>query len=393
MAALGMRLREARKRRGLTQRELARLSDLSLSLIRKLEQGDYENGLRLDTVHRLAVVLGVQTSYLAAGGDAPGPRRESGSSWDQVKLALDGSDDTGAQDEPTLDGVRAGAAAVDALYRDSRLTEMGALLPPLLRDADALVGTSVDGVQVQARAARSRVRLVAASLMTQAWQFDAAWRTLEGAMDDAPDMLGKMAVASQMCFGLLRQGRLADVRDLAVRWADETEPRLTQATRDELAAWAGLMIWVSSAAARDNLPHLADETIRLARMATAGTSGDFVPAHTPWHLVGPTMVALARAENAVVTGQPAVTLAIAAQLERRGVAAQYVRHRLDVASAHASLRQHAEATAVLMQLRSVAPDWLACQRYAADILSDVIRSRRTLSPEMRDLADFMRLSL
>jgi hypothetical protein len=137
---------------------------------------------------------------------------------------------------------------------------------------------------------------------------------------------------------------------------------------------------------------MADETIRLARMATAGTNGDFVPAHTPWHLVGPTMVALARAENAVVTGQPAVTLAIGAQLERRDVAAQYVRHRLDVASAHASLRQHAEGMAVLLQLRSTAPDWLACQRYAADILSDVIRSRRTLSPEMRDLADFMRLS-
>jgi|HubBroStandDraft_1064217.scaffolds.fasta_scaffold12486_5 transcriptional regulator with XRE-family HTH domain len=382
MVALGERVREARKRRGLTQRELARLADLSVSLVRKLEQGDYENGLRLVTVHRLAVVLGVQTSFLAAGG-----------AWEQVRLVLEGSDSTGAQDEPALGGVRAGAAAVDALYRDNRLAEMGVLLPALLRDADALVGSSVDGVQVQARAARSRVRLVTASLMIQAWQFGTAWHTLEGAMDDAPDKLGQMAVASQMCFALLRQGRLAEARDLAVRWSDETEPKLTRATRDELAAWAGLLIWVSAAAARDNLPDLAAETIRLAQMATAGTNGDFLPAHAPWHLVGPTMVATARAENAILADRPATTLAIGAQLERRGIAGEYVRHRLDVASAHAMLRQHQEAVTVLLQLRRAAPDWLACQRYAADTLGEIIRSRRTLSTDMRDLADFMCLPL
>src|ERR1700683_1157798 len=97
MGALGERLREARKRRGLTQRELARLAGLSVSLIRKLEQGEYENRLRLDTVPRLAVVLGVQTSFLAAGGDAPEPRRDSGAAWEPVRLALGGRRRAGGQ--------------------------------------------------------------------------------------------------------------------------------------------------------------------------------------------------------------------------------------------------------------------------------------------------------
>lgn len=129
-------------------------------------------------------------------------------------------------------------------------------------------------------------------------------------------------MASQMCFALVRQGRLAEARDLAVRWADDTEPRLTRASRDELAAWAGLMVWSSTAAARGNMPDVAAESIRLARMAAAGTNGDFIPARTPWQPTGPTMVTLAQAENAIVTGQPMTTLAIGVRLERRGVAGQ-----------------------------------------------------------------------
>ncbi len=269
---------------------------------------------------------------------------------------------------------------------------MGTVLPGLLRDADALVTVSSGDALAEARAARSRVRLVAASLMIQAREFGTAWRTLAGAMEDAPGMLGQVAVASQMCFALVRQGRLAEARDLAVRWADDTEPRLTRASRDELAAWAGLLVWTSTAAARDNMPDVAAESIRLARMAAAGTNGDFIPAHTPWHLTGPTMVALAQAENAIVTGQPATTLAIGARLERRGVASQYVRHRLDVACAHATLRQFPEAMQVLVQLRETVPEWLACQRYAADILARIIRRRRMLSHEMRDMADFLHLA-
>jgi predicted transcriptional regulator len=43
---------ESRKRRGLTQQELARSSGVSLSLVRKVEQGDYDNGLPLEAGER-----------------------------------------------------------------------------------------------------------------------------------------------------------------------------------------------------------------------------------------------------------------------------------------------------------------------------------------------------
>ena len=47
-STLGGRLASARKRRGLSQRELAQASGLSVSLIRKIEQGERED-TRLET--------------------------------------------------------------------------------------------------------------------------------------------------------------------------------------------------------------------------------------------------------------------------------------------------------------------------------------------------------
>jgi hypothetical protein len=49
--------------------------------------------------------------------------------------------------------------------------------------------------------------------------------------------------------------------------------------------------------------------------------------------------------------------------------------------------------AVLQDIRSAAPEWLVQQRYASDILQKIIQRRRSLTPEMRELADFLHLSL
>jgi transcriptional regulator with XRE-family HTH domain len=387
--SIGDRLREARKRRGLTQRELARLSGVSLSWIRKLEQDDFGD-VRLETVHKLAVVLRVTTSALAAGSDAPVPAPADVTRWEPVARALEGSVDE-ANEGPTLGGVAIASRHAVRLFRDSRLADLGALLPLLLRDTDTLVSITTDGQQAAAKAERSRVRVLAGSLLVHTWQFLAAERAFALAHDDAGDPLAQIAVTGQRCFSLTRQGRLAECRELAVRRADEAEPRLSSATRDELAAWGGLLLWGAGAAVRDNRPGEADAMIRLAKAAAAAAGDDFVPPHASWHRFGPSVVAAAEAENAAIRGRPDTVLGIGRQLEPQ--ARHYTRHRLDVAAAHAALRQYPEAVGVLGQMRQIAPEWLPYQRYAADILRKIIKHRRSLTPEMRELAGFLRLSL
>ncbi|MQT01963.1 helix-turn-helix domain-containing protein, partial [Streptomyces jumonjinensis] len=53
MSSAGKHVKEVRKRRGLTQHGLAEASGVSLSIIRKLEQGERETA-RLETLRKLA---------------------------------------------------------------------------------------------------------------------------------------------------------------------------------------------------------------------------------------------------------------------------------------------------------------------------------------------------
>jgi hypothetical protein len=77
------------------------------------------------------------------------------------------------------------------------------------------------------RALRAQVRQVAGSLMLHTWQFGTAELAFAMAMDDAPDLLAAMAVVEERCWGLIRQGKLAQTRDLAFGWASENEPRMS----------------------------------------------------------------------------------------------------------------------------------------------------------------------
>ena len=84
-ASPGDRAREARKRRGMTQRELADAAGLSLSAVKKIEQGTLGQ-LRLETAHRLAAALGVTTLAIADPMQEPEP--SPGGIWTPTRDAL-----------------------------------------------------------------------------------------------------------------------------------------------------------------------------------------------------------------------------------------------------------------------------------------------------------------
>jgi hypothetical protein len=234
-----------------------------------------------------------------------------------------------------------------------------------------------------------------AYIMAQTWQFDSAGHAIELASDDAGDGLTVKAVLDWKCWVLLRQGTLAQAHDLAAHWSDAAEPRLSRASREELAAWGRFLLRLSTAAARDNRPGEAKDALKLARVAAVAVGDDFILPYNPWQAFGPMAVSMIQAENATIQDRPDITLAVAVQLQGRRfpVPRLYHRHRLDVAHAHAAMRQHSEAVTVLHEIRRDAPEWLAQQRYARDILNQIIGRRRTLIPEMRALADFLHLAL
>jgi transcriptional regulator with XRE-family HTH domain len=396
-STVGDRLQSVRKRRGLSQAELAAEAGVSVSLIRQLEQGSARR-TRLETAHRLAIALRVPTSALVSDPDAAPPASDDVDQWTAVRRALEGrAAGEPAGEPPTAEGVRAGLAEVWSMLAAHQYSQIRPILPSLLRDADVLVtsASTADGDQAEMRNLRSEIRSATSSLMCHTWQFDAADHAVQLALDDAGDGLTAAAVADRACWVLIRQGKLAEAREFATRWADDTEPRVSRASREELAVWGRLLLRVSTAAARDNRPGEATDALRLAQVAAAGVGRDFRPAGDPagLHVFGPMMVSMIRAENAVVQDRPETTLRIASGLDGRDFlpSRNWYRHRLDVANALATTRQYPDAFDVLQQIRGQAPEWLVAQRYARDVLGKIINKRRTLTPQMRELADFVRV--
>lgn len=384
--SVGDRIQAIRKRRGLTQRQLAQLSGISLSLIRKLEQEERDDA-RMETIRKLAAALKVPTSALMTTPDADPADPQTVKNWEPVRRALFAP--AAQPDEPaTTEGVLAALAALQPAVAANRYAEVRDALPLLLRDSQVLNGHSRD--------ACTRVLNLTGWMLVQTRQWDAAEAALNLAIDAADDRLDAAAAVNTMCWSLLRQGRLAEARVLATRWADDIEPRFSRATTAELALWGRLLLGISNAAIRDARPGEAQDSIKLARAAADAIGREITSDHSTSRTFGPATVAMIKAENAAVIGQYDKVLTIARTIPPHTLnpsSASRCRHRLDVAHAQAQTRQYQAAVATIRQLRSAAPEWLTQQRYARDILGHVISRRRTLTPDMRDLADFMAVAL
>jgi DNA-binding XRE family transcriptional regulator len=161
--ALGDRIREARKRRGVSQRDLAQSSGVSVSLIRKVEQGE-RNDTRMPTLRKLAVALGVTTTTLLGDPPAPGPAEDrAGPAWGPVRDALTHPQAMADLEPVTGAGLGASLEAGVRLYHDNRYHDLALVLPGLLRDAETA-----------SPLLRSRVHQLAGSVLVQTRQRDVA---------------------------------------------------------------------------------------------------------------------------------------------------------------------------------------------------------------------------
>ncbi|MGW3007803.1 hypothetical protein ACWC9R_03045 [Streptomyces sp. NPDC001219] len=185
---------------------------------------------------------------------------------------------------------------------------------------------------------------------------------------------------------------LRAARELATRWADDVEPRMSRATPEELAAWGWLLLQASAANLRDNRRGEAEDTMRLARSVAVMTGRELPRGRGRLTTWGPATVGYKAAERHIVLDQPDKVLA-AVTVGSQAASTEYHRHRLDVAKAHVLVRQYGEAVDTLTGIHEAAPEWLASQRYAQDILGGVVEKRRTLTPQMRALADALSVPL
>jgi transcriptional regulator with XRE-family HTH domain len=382
---VGDRIREARKRNGLSQREMARLSGVSLSLISKLEQGERQD-TRTETLRKLAASLDVPTMSLIGDNPTPPPVPDQ-PAWEPIRQALTRPASSDTAEPATEEGMNAALTAAVKLYHDNQYATLASVLPRLLRDAEDTTPLL-----------RSRVLQLTGSLMVQTRQRDIARLALSRSLTDAEASGSILDAASAIittCWLLLLERQFDQVRTLALQWADRIEPKLSTATTAELSTWGWLLLRASAAAARDNRPDEAAQTMRLAEAAAITVGSDRGSYHSYWTTFGPATVAMKQVENAVIADKPDVALELAGNVPAnlRPTSDNRNRHLLDVTAARVQLRRYPDAFDMLYRLSREAPAWLENQQMAKDLLNRIVARRRTLTPQMRELADGINLPL
>ncbi|CAM4518863.1 helix-turn-helix domain-containing protein [Nocardia ninae] len=380
----GERLKTARKRAGMTQKELAAKSGVSLSQVKKIEGGTYNP--RLETLRAFAVAMGIRTSKLQVQPDFQAPDADTAAQWSAVWPALSGV--VAQPDEPaTTEGVQRVLDSVQRMISADRYAEVTALLPDLVRDVDSLEGAG-------ARALKFRVWNMVGSLLAQTRQFEAADEILNRALDIADNGVEVATVVDTNLWAVLRQGRLEDARNMAIRTADDIEPRFSRASVSTVAMWGRLWLKVANAAVRDNQPTEAEDAMSMARAAAYRIGRDIYVERLLGRTFGPLEVGYITGEMHVIAGEPRLTIATAKQLPPpmlEPAGSSRMRHRLDLANAHVQLGNYGDALREMRRVQHTAPEWLVQQRYSRDILGTMISKRRSLTPEMREMASAIRL--
>ncbi|TDC42110.1 helix-turn-helix transcriptional regulator [Micromonospora sp. KC213] len=403
---IGDHLRRIRTTSTLTQDQLAERAGVSVETIRKLERND-RTSARMSTLEKLARALQVATTTLMGSAARAQAMREPDAAplgLVDVRRALtpvaglDGQPVTGdAESEPpTPATVRRAVRAANTLYHSNDYAATLSLVPSLLGEARTLVDVTTGDEQLAAHALASQAHQLAGRLLIQLRRVDLAHVALSGALDHArrsgDQVVGAGAVAP-MCWLLLRQARFAEAEALAVRTADQVEPRLSQATPEQLAAWGFLLMKGASAAVRDARHDDAEQMLDLAAAGAHRLGGQPNPnADVMGNDYSAEGVQLMRVESAVIAGQPDQALRLAQQMERspQVTPSSRQRHRLDVAWSHVQTGAYADATGVLVELADRAPAWLRQQRYAREIVQSIAEGRRrTMSRELADLASLV----
>ncbi|RLU99254.1 transcriptional regulator [Streptomyces griseocarneus] len=402
-SGLAENVKNYRRAAGMSQEGLAEAADLSLATVRKVEQG---GDVRMETLYAIARALDVPTSALFAT-EAPRPvigdeaNRRYLVELRQALMPPVGLTapltDAGHVEE--LSALRRATADAHALYRADRYDSVAKRLPGLLRSAEAAV-EALEGEEKQgAMTARCHALLLAGKYLTQVRQYDMAYFALAEAIRLAREAGQTLTAATGvlgMCWLLLRQDRFDESEQLAARTAAEVEPRMSDAGTAHLAVWGELWLKVASATIRNNRPDEAREARRLAGVAASAMDredADF-PAH--WGGFGPVTAELKAIEDLSLMGDARAVLRRADDglLDNKALrnlgkptAVNWDRHRLDVAKAHVTLKQHQDAMTVLMSVRRTSGEWIKHQPMARYVMQDLLKTRkRTLTQDMRDLA-------
>ena len=387
---LGRKIAAERRRRGLSQPELARMVDRSVAWVSQVERG-VRRVDRMSVLEALAAALDVPLAELAAEAPVVAAVIEEPPGAGGLRLVLSGAYALRAmldgRRSPALSTLRTKARKAWELTHEGGYSELTELLRGLVPD-----------LETAARALSGEERTEVFELMASAYQAcsaalaklgepEAAWIAADRAMAAAERAGNPMLVAAgafRLVFVFINARHYDQAEETARTAAEALQPLADQGSPQAMSLWGALTLQGAVIAAHVNDPDLAYGQLDLASQV-AGRLGE---GHNEYNTeFGPANVRLYEVAVAVELGDAGRALRAAQAVNTSGLSAERrARMLIDVARAHTQRRQVGEAVAALLQAEVITPEQIRGHALVRQLVSDLLTMQDPPDAELRDLS-------
>jgi transcriptional regulator with XRE-family HTH domain len=389
--ALGRKIAAERRRRGLSQPELARILRRSVAWLSQVERGVRKVD-RMSVLETIAIALEIPLYELAAEAPVVAAVTEEPPGAAGLRLMLSGTYALramldGRRQPPALSTLRRKSRTAWELTHAGRYTDLTDLLRDLVPDLETATRALPEAQRAEAHELMASVYQACSAALAELGEPEAAWIAADRAMA-AAERAGNAMLVAAGAFRLVLVFLAARHYDQAEETA-RTAAEALQAQADEgdpqaLSLWGGLTLQRAVAASRVNDSDAAYGHLERAAQIAARLGEGRNDYNTEF---GPANVALHEIAVAVELGDAGRALRAAATVDTSGLSPERrARMFIDVARARAQRRQVAEAVAALRQAQDITPEQVRGHELVRQLVSDLLTMQDPPSSELRELA-------
>ena len=388
--ALGRKIAAERRRRGLSQPELARMVDRSVAWVSQVERGVRKVD-RMSVLEALAAALEVPLAELAAEAPVVAAVTEEPPDASGLRLVLSGAYALRAMLDgrraPAVSTVRTKARKAWELAHAGRYADLADLLRGLVPDLETAARAVPEDQRAEVFELMAATYQACSAALAKLGEPEAAWIAADRAMAAAERAGNPLLVAAgafRLVFVFIA-ARHYDQAEETARTAAEALWRIAdQGDPQAMSLWGGMTLQRAVVAARINDPDIAYDQLERARQVADRLGEGRNDYNTEF---GPANVGLQEVAIAVDLGDAGRALRAAAAVDTSGLSAERrARLLIEVGRAHAQRRQADEAVAALLQAEQITPDLVRGHVLVRQLVSDLLTMQDPPASVLRDLS-------
>ena len=395
--ALGRKIAAERRRRGLSQPELARMIGRSVAWVSQVERGVRKVD-RMSVLEVVAAALDVPLSELAAEAPVVAAVNEEQPDAAGLRLILSGAYALramlGTQRAPALSTLRSRTRKAWDLTHRSRYSELTDLLRDLVPDLETATRSLPDSQHSEVSELMASAYQSCSGALAKLGESEAAWIAADRAMAAAERAENPMLVAAgafRLVFVFMTARYYDQAEETARTAAEALSQRVSGSDPQAMSLRGALTLQRSITAARRNDAEAAYRHLEEARQIAARLGDGRNDYGTEF---GPANVSVHEISVAVELGDAGRALRAAATVDATCLSAErQARMLIDVARAHAQRRQVNEAVAALRQADQITPEQVRGHEQVRQLVSDLFAMQDPPSGDLRDLARHLRAVL